>query len=109
MKERLKPHKRFIKVLVVLIVFLQFSIIKTFAQAETDKVPEKVLSINVQDQFLPANIVMDKTVYNAFKNSKNLDFHYKDSEIIKGYKMRPPCCGKWHTLILEEVYAEIYL
>jgi len=105
MNERLKPRKRFIKVLVVLIVFLQLSIIKTFAQAETDKVPENVLSIHVQDQFLPASIVMDKSIYNAFKNSKNLDFHYNDSEAIKGYKMRPPCRGKRHTLILEEVYA----
>lgn len=59
--------------LVFISYFFQISTVTTFGQ---EKVASKqVLLLHAQDQFLPANIVMDKTLYSALKSDQTLSIN----------------------------------
>ncbi len=57
--------------LIISIIFFQCLVSMSYAQPE--KTHKNVLTIHAQDQFLPANIVMDGTLYKALKSSPNFN------------------------------------
>lgn len=62
--------KRFVITLFILLLIL-FNILIP-VNAETETIQKKVLIIHAEDQFLPANIVMDKEIYSVLKSSETL-------------------------------------
>ncbi len=56
----------------IIITILSFFLINP-AFAQTTKNSRNVLILHAQDQFLPANILMDRTLYSVLKSSKSLN------------------------------------
>ncbi len=62
---------QFLTLFVFILILFQACIVPVYA--EVDKKQKNVLLIHAQDQFLPANIVMDKEIYSILKSSNTLN------------------------------------
>ena len=56
-----------------ILLLLQACLLPVNAEAETDAQQKNVLIIHSQDQFLPANIVMDNNIYSVLKSDHTLN------------------------------------
>ncbi len=97
-------------VVVAFITFISYSFqssqISAFGQAE---VPSKqVLLLHAQDQFLPANIVMDQTLHSALKNDQTMDINIY-SEYLEKVRFNSDLIQNETVDILHAKYDELGL